>query len=58
MSEGPSAVQVLGVDLVESDAAEAGADGRMKIGCDTLLQFKVSGCDRVSPNTPRTGGGG
>ncbi len=40
--EGPSAELVLGVDLVESDAAQARANGRMKIGCDTLLQFRVS----------------
>ncbi len=54
-SEGPSAELVLGVDLVESDAAEAGANSRMKIGCDTLLQFKVSGRDGVSADGPSGG---
>ena len=56
-SEGPSAELVLGVDLVESDAAEAGANGRMKIGCDTLMQFKVSGRDGVSADGPSGGSG-
>ena len=56
-SEGPSAELVLGVDLVESDAAEAGANGRMKIGCDALLQFKISGRDGVSADGPSEGSG-
>ena len=55
--EGPRAELVLGVDLVESDAAEAGANGRMKIGCDALLQFKISGRDGVSADSPCGGSG-
>jgi hypothetical protein len=47
-SERPGAELVFEVDLVEDDTAKAGANSRVKISSNPLLQFKISRRDGVS----------
>ncbi len=54
-NERPGVELVFGVDLVEGDTAEAGTNGRVKIRCNPLLEFKVSRRDGVSADGPSGG---